>query len=136
MNGQMEVLIAGGIAVPLFIATVPGLWHLHKWLSRLERSVSVVEARSQQLEPNGGSHVGDLPEVIRRVEKKIDAVRDSAATDATASRKAAELAVTTSALAVQAVERMAGDVRNVQNMITLHLAAGHKEHVVKEEKVS
>ena len=129
MSPDMALAITAGVGVPVLLAAAPGLWHFHKWLSRVESSLLTVETRSRQLETNGGSHVADVPAAAQRIEAELVRVRKESAASAASARESADLAVGTAALAVQAVERVAGDVRNVQQMITLHLAAGHKDHV-------
>lgn len=128
MSPDMALAITAGVGVPTVLALIPGLWHLHKWLGRVETGLNIVESRSVQLTTNGGSHVADVPAAAARIEESLAAVREEAVAASAAARQSADLAVATSALAIKSVERMAGDVRNVQSMITLHLAAGHKDH--------
>jgi hypothetical protein len=91
MSPDMAVAVAAGVGVPLLLAAVPGTWHLHKWLSRVESTLAVVESRSVQLTPNSGSHVADVPEAVKLLGVKLDAVRSDALS--AADGVAAKLAV-------------------------------------------
>jgi hypothetical protein len=58
-------ILASSCAVAVTLAAA--LRWLHRWFSRLEHAVAVVEKRSQQLEPNGGLSIRDDITVIRSV---------------------------------------------------------------------
>jgi hypothetical protein len=55
---------AASISAVLAAAAVAARW-LHRWLNRIEHAVAIVEQRSQQLEPNGGSSLRDDVTAIR-----------------------------------------------------------------------
>lgn len=96
MTPQTEVMILGGVVVPLLLAAIPGAWRAHKYLARIESTLAIVESRSVQLTRNSGSHVADVPEAVKRVELKLDAVRVDAlaAAEGVADKLAAEIAAT------------------------------------------
>jgi hypothetical protein len=58
MNPQTLIGTAASASALLACLAVSVRW-IHRWLTRLENVVSVVETRSQQLEPNGGSSLRD-----------------------------------------------------------------------------
>jgi len=55
---------AASISAVLVFLGVLTRW-VHRWFARLEHAVGVVEHRSQQLEPNGGSSLRDDVTAIR-----------------------------------------------------------------------
>lgn len=121
------------LVMVLLTGAIPGLWKLHRWLNRIERGLQVVEERSVQLTKNSGTHVADMPEAVKRIETELRRVGDEATRAATSARASADLAVASSTVAVRAVESVASEVRAVGQMVTLHMAAGHKEHAEKKE---
>ena len=65
MSIQTYASTAASISAVLVFLGVLGRW-IHRWFARLEHAVNVVEQRSQQLEPNGGSSLRDDVTAIRR----------------------------------------------------------------------
>ena len=66
MNTENAISTAASISAVLAFLGVSARW-LHRWFSRLENAVSVVEHRSQQLEANGGKSLRDDVRQIREV---------------------------------------------------------------------
>lgn len=58
MNPQTLIGTSASVSALLACLAVSGRW-IHRWLTRLENVVSVVEARSQHFEPNGASSLRD-----------------------------------------------------------------------------
>jgi hypothetical protein len=65
MSIQSYASTAASISAVFVFLGVLGRW-IHRWFARLEHAVNVVEQRSQQLEPNGGSSLRDDVTAIRR----------------------------------------------------------------------
>ena len=64
MSIQTYASTAASISAVFVFLGVLGRW-IHRWFARLEHAVGVVEQRSQQLEPNGGSSLRDDVTAIR-----------------------------------------------------------------------
>ena len=64
MSIQSYASTAASISAVFVFLGVLGRW-IHRWFARLEHAVNVVEQRSQQLEPNGGSSLRDDVTAIR-----------------------------------------------------------------------
>ena len=64
MSIQNLASTAASISAVLVFLGVLSRW-VHRWFSRLEHAVNIVEHRSQQLEPNGGSSLRDDVTAIR-----------------------------------------------------------------------
>lgn len=105
-----EWIALAGLGFAVLMACLGGAYKLHRWLSRIEAGMNVVEHRSQQLVPNGNRPLdqgGHLADALHRTELKLDML----GMDIRDQREALSLHVTTSDLERAALRQSIADLK-------------------------